>query len=124
MTSTQENGRDTQGRFAAGNKIGRGRPRREIESAYLQSFVDGCPDGLLERIVAKLTQQALAGNIQASRLLMQHAMPSQQLRIELASDDEEYRVAGQSPSDGMESMMARITEKVQEARLRAQQEKK
>ena len=117
QNTPQSNGRDQNGRFAPGNTIGRrGRPRREIETAYLQSFVDGCPDTLLEQIVAKLCQQALAGQIQASKLLLQHAMPDRQLRIELASNDESYRVAGQTPEAGLAEMLDRINKKVLAAR--------
>ncbi len=109
-------GRTSNGQFAAGNRYGRGRPRREVERAYLEAFVGGCSAKQLEKIVGKLTAKALDGNLDAIKLLLRYAMPQQSLRLQLASHEEEYRVAGKSPAEGMAAMMQRITAKVQERR--------
>jgi len=117
-SSSTSNGRTEGGRFAPGNTfaVGRGRPRREIEIGYLQAFVDGCDEDTLRRVVAKLAAQALAGSVSASRLLLTHAMPGKELKIELASDAEEYRVAGRTPLDGLRSMEEYIQTRVQQMR--------
>lgn len=115
-TTNKTNGRDASGRFAPGNSFGRGRPRREVEQEYLQAFVDGCPPNELRAIVAMLTQKSIKGNLDAARLLLRHAMPAQQLRLELASQHAEYRVAGRSPAEGMAEMLERLQRKLQERR--------
>ncbi len=109
--------RDAFGRFTEGNVIGRrgGRPPREIEREYLAAFTLGCPADRLQRIVEKLAEKAEAGNVDAIRLLLKHALPSQAMRVELDSV-EQYRVAGASPAEHMGDMMARIQKKVTERR--------
>jgi len=116
IEKSKTNGRDSSGKFAVGNTYGRGRPRKEVEASYLRAFNDGCPPDQFRRIVARMAKLAEGGNIAAARLILSHAMPGKELRIELASDDREFRVAGETPRESLEHMQTYIAERVQQMR--------
>jgi len=112
------NGRDKMGRFAAGGAAGPGRPRREVEAAYLAAFTSAMPPEELEKIIEAVVEQAQAGNVQAARLLIEHSLGRPTSRLELADASEGFRVAGQTPAESLEMMMQRINEKIAEQRER------
>lgn len=119
IPNKKSTGRDNRGRFVAGNKFGRGRPPSEIEAEYLQAFNRGCDVEQFQRIVQKLAVLAESGNIAAIRLIMQHALPTQSKRLELATKStEEYRVAGVPPEEHLREMWERLCKRVQELRKR------
>jgi len=110
-------GRDSRGRFSPGNLIGPGRPSRERERENLKSFASVVTPEELAKITQAIAAKAKRGDVPAARLLLEYAVGKPTTRIEF-TDREEYRVAGQSPAEGMVSMMKRITKKVQEMRAR------
>jgi hypothetical protein len=57
-----DNGRDSAGRFAKGNRGGPGRPPRAIERDYLRALSDRCPVETWGRIVDKAVEDALNGD--------------------------------------------------------------
>ena len=122
MTETQpkpeSNGRDARGRFLPGNQVGRrgGRPPREMERQYLEAFQAGCSPERLAKIVAAVAAKAEAGSLEAAKLILRHAMPAWPLRVELASDAEEYRVAGLTAAEVNQQMLKRLIDKIRERR--------
>lgn len=66
MTRQRTNdGRDTRGRFAAGNPGGPGRPRRAVEADYLMALADSVSRDDWREIVRRAVEDAKAGNHQA-----------------------------------------------------------
>jgi hypothetical protein len=62
---TEGNGRDSKGRFTAGNSGGPGRPRRETERQYLATISDACPPDAWREIVKRAVEDAKAGDPKA-----------------------------------------------------------
>ncbi|NOY41178.1 MAG: hypothetical protein GXP26_04995 [Planctomycetes bacterium] len=116
VTTAKLEGRDAAGRFTAGNTLSRGRPRRERETEFLDAFCGALPASELAEVTKAILARAKAGNIPAARLLLEYAVGKPTTRIEFAPSDEEYRVAGKSPAEGMAAMMERIAAKVKERR--------
>jgi hypothetical protein len=69
--------RDGNGRFAAGNPGGPGRPRRAVELEYLAILADAVPPGQWKKIVAHAVKDALAGDSKARRWLGEHLLGRQ-----------------------------------------------
>jgi hypothetical protein len=61
--------RDTNGRFAAGNCGGPGRPRRAVEANYLSALSEAVSVKTWKRIVQKAVKEALAGDRHAREWL-------------------------------------------------------
>lgn len=59
---SEANGRDKNGRFAAGNPGGPGRPRREVERAYVDATTAAVPIDAWTAIVTKAVADAKAGD--------------------------------------------------------------
>lgn len=59
---SEANGRTSNGRFAAGNPGGPGRPRREIERAYLDATIAAVSVERWSNVVAKALNDAEAGD--------------------------------------------------------------
>lgn len=59
------NGRQSKGRFAAGNKFGQGRPRRAVEREYLAVLSDVVPLDAWRKVVERALQDAQAGDDKA-----------------------------------------------------------
>lgn len=70
------NGRGARGRFGPGNQAAKGRPNphakrvSELRSAFLEAVT---PDDIRE-VVAALKAQALEGNVQAARVLLDRVL--------------------------------------------------
>lgn len=60
------------GRFAVGNKLGTGRPRRAVESQYLAAISDACPLSTWKEIVKAAVSGALAGDAAARTWLSKY----------------------------------------------------
>jgi hypothetical protein len=59
---SEANGRDKGGRFAAGNLGGPGRPRREVERAYVDATIAAVPIDAWGEIVTQAVVDAKAGD--------------------------------------------------------------
>jgi hypothetical protein len=59
---SETNGRDRGGRFAAGNLGGPGRPRRDVERAYVDATVAAVPIDAWSEIVSQAVADAKAGD--------------------------------------------------------------
>jgi hypothetical protein len=66
---TQNEHRQSNGRFAVGNPGGPGRPRRAVELDYLASLADAVPLKRWKRIVARAVEDSEAGDPKARRWL-------------------------------------------------------
>src|SRR6185437_9276031 len=62
---SEANGRDKSGRFAAGNPGGPGRPRRDVERAYIEATIAAVPIDDWTAIVAQAVADAKAGDAAA-----------------------------------------------------------
>lgn len=69
------NGRAPDGRFAAGNAGGPGRPRREVETAYLTALTESVAVGDWQRIAARAVKDALKGDARARDWLSRYLLP-------------------------------------------------
>jgi hypothetical protein len=110
--------RGPDGRFLKGGGGGPGRPCRETEQAYFNAFTSACSPEDLAAVVATMVGLAKAGDINAAKLVMQHALPVQ-TRMELRNwipEEEKYRVAGSSPEEKSDEMLMRIVTKIKERR--------
>jgi hypothetical protein len=110
------NGRDQRGRFATGNKLGKGRPTRQVEADNLRAMYSACPPERLMGIINKLCVECELGNLEAIRILLRHALPIAVARVEIETDDFQYRVAGSTPEEKSGEMLRRIVTKVKEQR--------
>ena len=71
MTEPQ-NERTPTGTFAAGNKCGKGRPRRKIEVEFLAAIGEGVSLPTWRKIIKQAVTDALAGNAAARAWLSRH----------------------------------------------------
>ena len=77
MTDTESNGtggRDADGRFASGNRFGRGNPYASRVHELRKAFLDAVTPDDVRQVVAALTREALDGNVAAARELLQRAL--------------------------------------------------
>src|SRR5262245_5774318 len=75
-----ENGeRDSQGRFLPGWSGGPGRPPKAAEESYIGAFRRAITAEDLTKIVSKLKELALAGDVPAARLLLDRCAPAEQI---------------------------------------------
>lgn len=91
------NGRDSQGRFGPGNQAAKGRSNphaarvAELRSALLEAVT---PDDVRE-VVASLKAQALDGNVQAARVLLDRVLgPVEAIDVELRLSELEASLEG------------------------------
>lgn len=74
-----DSGRRQDGRFCAGNRIGKGNPRakqiQQLRSAFLTVFT---PE-TMRQVVEKLIEQALEGDIAAAKLLIDRSLGRESL---------------------------------------------
>ena len=73
MATTNE-GRDSNGKFAPGNRGGPGRPRRVVEASYLRELRDRVPVAEWGEIIDKARADALAGDAVARAFLAKYLM--------------------------------------------------
>jgi hypothetical protein len=64
------NGKDANGRFAKGNKLGKGNPLGKRVQELRVALVEAVSIEDLTAVVARLIREALAGDIQAIRCLL------------------------------------------------------
>lgn len=84
--SDGDNGRDSRGRFKAGNKCGKGNPRLK-ELAELRSEIEkAATPKRMQKVFNALIDKAEQGSVQAMRLLLEFTLtrPKDQSRIKLA----------------------------------------
>jgi hypothetical protein len=120
MLVTHGKSRDARGRFIPGHDVvSPGRPCRVVEKEFLAAFHRGCPPSELEAVTAKLVELALAGDVNAARLLLSHALPLS-ARVELMTEPptEPYRVAGQRASQTNNEMAKRLMASIKRTRER------
>jgi len=106
-------GRDKKGRFSSGNHLGPGRPRRAVESAYLDTLVGQIPLGQWEQVVEKALKNALAGDHRARVWLTEYLMgkPAQVLELKgqevmaLSQVLERFKAHGLAPIEIFKSML-------------------
>lgn len=84
--------RDANGYFAAGNKGGPGRRKRETEREYIAATIETCPLDKWRTIVLKAVEQAMAGEHHSREWLSKYLLPEIS-RLHLL-DDEEKRADG------------------------------
>lgn len=70
MTAPSPNGRDGRGRFAPGNGGGPGNPHAAKVARLRARMLDGVNPDDLGRVMAKLVELALSGNVPAIRELL------------------------------------------------------
>ena len=63
-------GRDAKGRFAAGNAGGPGNPFARQVAALRQALLDSVTPADMQAVAKALIQHAVAGNVQAAKLLL------------------------------------------------------
>jgi len=95
--SDGSNGRDHQGRFGPGNQASKGRSNphakrvAELRSAFLEAVT---PDDIRE-VVAALKAQALEGNVQAARVLLDRVLgPPEAVDVEQRLSEVEALLEG------------------------------
>lgn len=67
---TAVDGRAANGRFAPGNRLAKGNPAARHVQKLRFSMLRGVKPGDLQKIISKLIEQAIAGDVQAAKLLM------------------------------------------------------
>ena len=110
-------GRDQKGRFAAGNRISPGRPRRAVESAYLNTLVGQIPMPQWSEVVSRALKDALAGDHQARAWLTSYLIgkPPQLLELqgqevtELAELLARFKELGVSPIEVFKAMVQELS---------------
>ena len=120
-TKAKTRGRDSSGRFAKGNSLSPGRPRRDTEREYLAAFQRALSAEDLEAVTKAILESAKKGNVAACRVIFEYAIgrPAERIAFE---PEAEYRVAGRSPLQSMEAGLDRINRRVAELR-KAESEK-
>jgi hypothetical protein len=112
--------RGADGRFLKGTPAGPGRPCRETEQAYYNAFTLACSPQDLAAVVASMVGLAKAGDINAAKLVMGHALPAM-VRMDLlihVAPELQYRVAGagRSATDVNATMLTRLHESIRRTR--------
>jgi hypothetical protein len=110
---TPMEGRDQQGRFSSGNQIGPGRPRRDVEAAYLDTLVGQIPLSQWQQVVEKALKNALAGDHRARIWLTDYLLGKPAQILELKSQEvmalskvlERFKAHGLSPIEIFKSML-------------------
>jgi hypothetical protein len=84
--------RDKNGRFIKGNGCGKGRPRREVERAYLDILRQGVSASDAKAIVAQAVKDAVGGDNVARKWLFDYLIgaPVQQVAPTDPSGENEY----------------------------------
>lgn len=108
-------GRERNGRFAAGNPGGPGRPRRKIENDYLATMSDAVGLDAWKRIVETAVRKAERGDAKSrdwlSRYLLGHE-PSRLLELaasEFRGHDRESEICREAERQiGMEALAAKF----------------
>ena len=72
--SNRSNGRDGRGRFASGNRFGPGNPNAARVHELRKAFLDAFTADDVRQVVEALLREALDGNVQAARELLQRAL--------------------------------------------------
>ena len=105
--------RDARGRFVKGCSAGPGRPPKIQEVEFVYALRSACPPHRVAAIVDKLASMAEAGDLKAARLLLQHLLPSETLRLQIdAKNDHGYRMAGESSTENNRRMMQTLYQKI------------
>lgn len=78
--------RDANGRFAQGNAGGPGRPKREVEAAYLAKLESVVDDEAWSAICEKATVDAIAGDPKARQWLTSYLLGMPVSRVEAAEE--------------------------------------
>lgn len=106
-------GRDTSGRFADGNRYGKGRPPRPVESVYLARLGDALTPDRWGRIVERAIVDAENGDPKAREFIARYALGAQPLTlVDLArreqagvTTEHELHAAGSLAAAGVEVIM-------------------
>ena len=87
------------GRFLPGNKLGKGNPHFRQLASNRTAFLQAVGPEQVRQLVARLLRQALAGNLDAARLLLAYAVgrPAEAVNPDRA-DLDEFRLLGESPN--------------------------
>jgi len=94
--------RKANGQFKKGWSGGPGRPRLDAEQKYLRTLHRSLLQRDVREIIKKLIDKAKAGNIQATKLLLEYAIgkPTQYVAADLTSDGKPIKAyVGVSPDD-------------------------
>lgn len=67
-------GRDSGGKFTAGNRLGRGNPHARKVAALRTALLNGVTEEKLTKMVARLLEMATAGNIAAAKLILSYTI--------------------------------------------------
>jgi hypothetical protein len=67
---SEPNGKDRRGRFAVGNKLGRGNPLAQQVQALRVALVGSVAAGDVEAVVKQLLREAKAGDVAATKVLL------------------------------------------------------
>lgn len=88
----------TTGRFLPGNKLGRGNPHYRKLAGNRTAFLQAVSVEEIRQLAAKLLRKALAGNLDAARLLLAYAVgrPAEAVNPDRA-DLDEFRLLCESP---------------------------
>ncbi len=71
---TEPNGRGSNGRFLPGNRLAKGNPAAKRAQKLRLALMKAVKPSDLERIVAKLIDEAAAGDVQAAKLIMDRVL--------------------------------------------------
>lgn len=108
--------RDQNGRFIKGNRCGQGRPRREVERAYLSIIRDNVSASDAKAIVAQAVKDAIKGDNVARKWLFDYLIgaPVQRIAPTDPSGEDEYRSVDLSQlTDEEIAAVVAINEKLQ-----------
>jgi hypothetical protein len=97
---TDNNGRNSDGTFAAGNPGGSGRPRRAVEREYLAALADVASLEAWREICQRAVEDAKQGNPKARAWLSNFLLGPEPLRpLDLAADELENYGAAEEVKD-------------------------
>lgn len=80
--------RNEKGQFTKGHPGGPGRPKREVEQAYLNTTIGAVSEKEWHAIVKAMVKEAKTGNVQAATWLGNYLMGKPQESIDVTSNGE------------------------------------
>ena len=87
ITETDEcNGKDAKGRFAVGNKLGRGNPRLRRLHAIRATIIHAMTHERIMAVIDSLYDQAVAGDVIAARELLDRTIGKPEAHVHVTGD--------------------------------------
>jgi hypothetical protein len=103
-------GKDNQGRFAKGNSFASGHSNPNARKTQLlqNALLDELDENSIKRIVKRLIQMAMAGNIQAAKEVLDRGLGKARQSVEILNDANQDAMARMTPAERVEALRRSI----------------